>query len=165
MKFALTLGNYEGSFLKGLVNRMLAPQKLKEACDKAVNDPELLARDGVTFCNIALQGICFEMGYDKLAGLLANQIYAFVKKDKRWDSVNMWEANCHAIVGGIAIAAQQGKPSGHVAVYYPRPTKVVSSKWKTTVPLVANVGKRNAVTGLNMAFAKIPESFILKDKA
>ena len=52
---------------------------LKHWADRVVNDPEMLARDGKTFCNIAFNRICRGMDYHNLDGMVANEIYEYLK--------------------------------------------------------------------------------------
>lgn len=135
--------------------------KLKRICDAVVKAPTLQAKDGFTYCNMAVQLICKHMGYDGFEGLLANQIYEkcdteFKKVDPKW-------AAEFAATGGVAIAAVRGSPHGHVAVVYPGPT-TYSNKWKQEVPLVANVGKTNGVIGANWSFREKPSYYLIVPK-
>lgn len=136
-------------------------KKLKKTCEEIVNDPSLEPVGSTTKCNIAVHRICRIMGFPLFSdrGWLANEIYDYCKKnctqvERKW-------ASEFANSGGIALAAQYGQHHGHVAILYPGPM-VYSGKWKMEVPLVANVGNKNGIMGVNYAFNKEPDYFVLE---
>lgn len=137
---------------------------LRDLCDKVMADPALRPNqpeEGMTHCNAAVYAICFPYGYDfynktRKDLMLANEIFYWLKEN--WQQVDGETANKIANSGNIAIAAQQGKPHGHVSVLYPG-AMVYSSKWQKECPVLANVGERNGVMGANWAFKKEPYYF------
>ena len=149
-------------------------------CQKITNDPELLPEDKEgrkqgapgfdgkivkTYCNISVQRICRGLGYDKLDGMLANQMHEYLsknwiipagdKKDKMLAAYNAGK------IGDLAILAQKGNEHGHVAIVAPREPMLFSGKWGLYVPQVANVGKTNGFMGANWAFPEVPDVFVL----
>lgn len=118
---------------------------------------------GVTHCNEALHRICllaFEYGGFK--GLTANRIADKVEKDVEWTEIGPNEAHLSAEGGRLAIASWRNpdpKRSGHCAVVHPG-AMTFSGKWAAFVPLVCNVGSKNAVMGANWAFHKRPRYFL-----
>ena len=140
---------------------MSPAQKLRDVCDRIMANPKLQPHDGKTFCSLAVTWICEEYDITEFEGLLANQIYDILASGRNWREVDGEVANKIANNGKIAIAAQKGRPHGHVAVVYPG-AMVWSTKWGREAPVLANVGKRNGVLGANWAFAKEPEYFAQK---
>lgn len=152
-------------------------------CQKVVLDPAMLAEDPrgnkvgtkehrldvgehlKTFCNIGVQRICRGMDYDKLDGMMANEIHDYLTKNWIVPSgdldVKMLAAHTAAMVGDLAILSWSHVPHGHVAVVAPVKPTLFSGKWKAYCPQVANVGPENAIEGANYAFGQIPEVFIL----
>lgn len=140
-------------------------EELKFWCEKIVNDPEMLPKKEkvgtieveTTYCNIAVNRICRAMGYDKLDGMTANQIYDHLKSNSEILDPNSAMKNAEG--GHVVIAAQPGTFHGHVAVVWPKLPMVYSGKWSCYVPRVANVGENNGIFGANYAFKDIPEFF------
>jgi hypothetical protein len=52
---------------------------------------------------------------------------------------------------------------GHVAVVYPAPMQR-SGSWNKTVPMLANIGKKNGLMRASQAFPLEPDYFVLKEK-
>ena len=151
--------------------------QLRYICQKVVNDPDLLPENSKgekvvdpkingpitrTFCNIAVNRICTHMGYDKLAGMLANQIYEHCAKEPAWLHADADSAHEAALCGDLALALLQGQPHGHCAVVYPAGPKIYSGRWQIYCPKVANVGARNGIIGANWAFRERPLYVILR---
>lgn len=140
--------------------------KLRKICERVVADPALAPEKDAngtitkTKCNLAVQIVCEEMGYGDFLGMVANDIYALVKKSKDWKRMSGEDASEAANEGKLAIAAVQGKPHGHVAILFPGP-EIWSGHWNREAPSLANVGIRNGVMGASWAFAKEPEWFVL----
>ena len=137
---------------------MDARTKLMDLCDSVLIDPDLIPRDGKTYCNTAAYKICFNYGYDlydpnRKDLMMANEIEAWVRSN--WAKITGLKANRLANEGKIAMAAQKGTPHGHIAIIYPG-AMVYSGKWAKEVPVVANVGARNGVMGCNYAFKTEP---------
>lgn len=117
-----------------------------------------------TFCNIFVHRVACEFGYTKFKGMLANEICDQIQKDKKsWVEVTGDKASGHAWVGKLVIAAQRGKPHGHVAVAYPGGL-VYSGKWEEECPTLANCGLTMGVMGANYAFPKMPAYWLLQDE-
>ena len=131
-------------------------QNLMYICQKVVNDPDLLARDGKTFCNIAVNRICIFLGYDGFSGLIANKIYEKCAGTPVWLQVSEYEAHQGALEGELIVATIKGIPNGHCAVVYPGERMIYSGKWKLYCPQVANVGKTNGIMGASWAFKERP---------
>ena len=134
-------------------------KKLKRICDSIVKDESLWPKNGLTFCNFAVNLICQHMGYTGFADMVANQIYDKCLKVHTETSA-AW-AEEYANSGEIAVAAQRADPYGHVAVIYPG-DGVFSGKWRTQVPLCANVGITCGVVWVNYAFKTPPKYFAIK---
>lgn len=138
--------------------------KLIDACCEAVENPEYQPKLDTTYCNFAVNWICLRMGYDRLKGLMANQIADFLALQTDWLEVPSDTAQYHANQGALVIAAQKGDLHGHVCVV--RPGELTSSqKWSSTkVPKVANIGKVNFISkGANYAFSVEPRFYVLKE--
>jgi hypothetical protein len=125
-----------------------------------VNNPDLVAKDGKSFCNIAVQLAAEAFGYtEKFEGKLANEIIDIMVSSKDWKKVDARGANALANLGGFAVAGARGVPHGHVATVAPG-GMVYSGKWKRECPIVANVGSKNGFMGSNWAFVTEPGYFI-----
>lgn len=128
-------------------------------CKDVVAAPELQPTpDGTTHCNQGLTRIAAEFGVDDFDGKMANQIIDQISSDPRWSACSADEAWDWAMQGRLAIACMKEEVHGHVAAIYPAP-KVDSGKWGTSVPQVANVGKKNEIFGENWAFPEPPQHF------
>lgn len=144
---------------------MTPTERLKAACDAVVRDPALAPRpDGTTYCNLAVQRVCHELGYEAFAGLMANQIFDLCSQSEDWEEADAEAASAAANQGSLCLAAQRGDPHGHVAILDPTPM-VWSQKWDKSAPTLANVGGHNAVMGANWAFAQEPTYFIFQGEA
>lgn len=131
---------------------ILAPDVLRRFLDGMVKDPSLKAKaDGTTFCNQAVQQVCHLECYKEFDGLLANEIIEKMNGSSEWLNVRSIQASDWAQRGGIGVAALPGTPHGHVAVLYPGPMQTSGSLGRD-VPIVANVGKKNAVMKVSAAF-------------
>ena len=121
---------------------------LKETCDKHLKNPDLLARDGQTFCNVFVHRVLSDLGYTKFTGFLANQIFDFCSQTPDWVLVNIDDSYdlCHKDI--FVLAAERGAPHGHVAIVYPSKLNTYSGKWSRYAPQVASVGKKNGIMGL-----------------
>lgn len=147
--FSLTLGTWY---------RVKRYERLEKACRDAV---ERFKSDGeTTYCNIALNHIAILLGYRGFVGLLANAIVRKLETDPDFAPVSPEKAKELADMGELVIAGQKGEPNGHVAVVFPNRPMVTSGKWNgAKVPVVANVGKTNAIFGANYAFVKEPKYY------
>ena len=145
--------------LKNTMDELVA--KLKRICEMIVKDKSVQPKDGKTHCDWALNLICSHMGCSRFSDpdLLANKIYDILESE--WAKVDASWAREFAMSGGLAVAAQKGKPHGHVAVVYPGPM-VYSGKWKSWCPTIANVGRTCEITGANNGFVNKPDYFVFK---
>lgn len=137
---------------------------LKTICDLTVRDPKYAPeRTGdtviTTYCNLAVRHIAEEMGVHLFpSGMLASQMYQLLKtKAEKLSGTMAAEA---ALAGRLVIAAQDGKPHGHVAVIYPAPLEY-SPSWNKYIPMVANVGKTNGIMRTSQAFKIEPEYYVV----
>lgn len=131
---------------------------------------EFSPADGQTDCNRFVSAVSEYMGYDKLKGLRANQIFDLLSASDDWLKVSSETAGYLANHGYLVVAAWKNpdaNKSGHVAVVRPG-EPIVSEKWGyrlPQVPKVANVGKAERCKldqGANWAFAVEPSYFSLK---
>lgn len=126
-------------------------EKLKAACDEAMDAPELQPREGLTFCNRGTRRIALAVGCEDFTeSMTANKQVAHVEAN--WRKVGAEEAQAHADAGGLAVAAKDYPVHGHIAVVYPTGSCGYSASWAKKVPWVANCGKRNAVMQSSQAF-------------
>lgn len=133
--------------------------ELAKLLEDVVKNPAFQPEGKVTKCNFAVQRVAFEFDYDGLNKLMANDIYDLVKKPGAWGRTDPDGAATAAWNGCFVIAAQKGKPHGHVAAVYPGGLSF-SGKWQKNCPLVANVGKKNWICKASEAFVDEPEYFI-----
>lgn len=122
---------------------------------------------GVTFCNQAVNYVCVSLGYKKLVGLLANQIFGALQTNGDWQDVTADAAQYAANQGGLVIAAWKNPDSqqhGHVCVVMPGVLEE-SDSWKGPAPKVMNIGETNFI-GKKASYAfsaeRIPQFFVLK---
>ena len=132
--------------------------------------------NGLTHCNEAVQAVCETLGYDKLAGLNADEICAFIAVSGDWSEVAFDNAQNMANQGSLLVAGLDskalGQDHGHVVVI--RPGKpCYSGKWGAC-PRVLNVGAENFIarakrgpltnqpSGLNEAFVPLPKIWVLR---
>lgn len=137
-------------------DRAARRERLRAECDAAMTDPDYQPNTptpGTTHCNQAVRRIARAMGCEDFpAGMLANDQLALVASGGAWRPVSAETAQRHAYWGGLAVAAKEYHPHGHIAVVYPQEFPVFSPSWAKAVPWVANVGKANGVMGTSKAF-------------
>ena len=120
--------------------------ELKPLCDLALANPSFAPKNGVTFCNRAVNFIAHGLGCDELDGLMADGIYNLLKLNAsgKWAQVDPNDATLWALSNGLAIAAMSsdmlGETHGHVAVVAPLGMQA-SASFGEDVPVLANVGK------------------------
>jgi len=130
--------------------------KIRLVCHKVLANPNLISRNGITYCNIGAVLILRELGWGEYfmdsstkEPFLANDIYNVLvnnfRKVKIEDCIN-------EIDKGIYIASCFKKPHGHVAIVYPVNISYYSVSFNQRVPYVANIGEINAVMPLSYAF-------------
>lgn len=131
-----------------------------------------------TFCNFAIRDICGTLGYHAFEGMLADQIYAHMRKSQDWVKIEMKDAQFLANQGTLVIAALPSvmldAAHGHVCVVRPG-EDIYSSKWDARAPVCINIGAQNFIlrfktsdgkfieAGVNGAFSKQPYFFAWKD--
>lgn len=108
--------------------------------------------DGRTFCNLALIAYAHTFGITCFDDKLANDICitASDHPDFRIET-DPERIMKHAANGGFAFAGKKAQPHGHVAAVFPGPL-VYSGSWKMSVPVLANVGRKNGLMPTSMAF-------------
>ena len=134
---------------------------VKEICDYHIEDPDLIAREDKTYCNVFVQRVCLDYGYAGLKDRTANSIYDFCSNSEDFVKIGMDDAYKYSTDGMLCIAALKSTPHGHVAIVYPD-LKVFSGKWNMEVPRVASVGTKNGIMGVNYAFKDKPDYFLLR---
>jgi hypothetical protein len=127
------------------VSKLLALQ------EEAVANPSWQPAGGKTFCNRAVAFVAQGMGYFFPATELADEMIAAMASDPRWTEDSLDRAAAHALKGGLAVAALEENPHGHVCTFAPLP-KEISGTWGCQVPMVANVGKTNGIMRISGAF-------------
>ena len=136
---------------------------VKELCDKHINAQDLIARDGLTFCNIFVQRVFHDLNYFGLKNKTANEIFNFCSEEiTKWDKINAANAIEKVIDDYFIIASIKDDPHGHVAIVYPDHS-IFSGKWGEYCPIVASVGKKNGIMGANYAFSERPSYFLYLD--
>ncbi len=132
---------------------MIDPEKLKKFLDILVKDPALKQKpDGTTFCNVGLHRSArlFEyLGFTNAKGepIMAREMIAVIKKTgSNWLHCGGKQAADFALRGGFALSFMDflPDPHDHVATVYPAKMEM-SGSLKCEVPMVANIGKKNAV--------------------
>lgn len=121
-------------------------------------------RGGDTFCNKSVQHVAGRLGYEKLKGMLANQIVDFLSRSADWEPVEMDKAQAYANEGRLVVAGLQAEPHGHVVVIRPG-LEDRSAKWgNVVVPKASNVGA-NSYIGKHLAwgFQDKPKLWMLKE--
>lgn len=136
--------------------------RLIDACCEAYDNPQFKPRGGMTFCNQAVRFIAERLGYQGFKSMLANQMVAFMRSSPAWLPIQLDQAQGYANQGRLVVAGLQDQPHGHVTLVRPGVADF-SGKWKTAAPKVINIGADNFIgKGLNWAFQKKPEVFLLK---
>lgn len=151
--------------------RKIIADDVRIACHKVLADRSLLPIGNVTFCNIGFVRILMELNSQNLhyfvddrtkKPFLANSIVEILDKNFETIDINTLLKNI-IFSNTIYVAGIKGEKHGHVAVVYPMYSFVYSQKFKTTVPLVANIGKINGIMGLNYAFSEMPKIYVIKE--
>jgi hypothetical protein len=132
---------------------------LHQLASAVVDNPAFQPRDGLTFCNFALD-LILRIGWGKMhaTGKRANDIYDVMKKE--WEQIIDFTPYSHIDPKQPIVAAQFNPTgSGHVALVLPGERWMFSGKWDKQVPVVANIGRKNGIMGVNWAFSVEPEYF------
>jgi hypothetical protein len=126
--------------------------KLTKVGKEVVDDKALAPTKDATYCNKGVSAIEEKGGNTDYKGLTANQIVEKLEDSKYATKVTAAEAASYAQQGATVIAGAKNKEgSGHVAVVSPD-DMVTSGSWGGKVPVVFNVGRKNAVQGANWSF-------------
>ena len=127
-------------------------------------------RGGNTYCNLAvskiLEGVCGETPfYDEKKGrvMLANEMIEsmagrptmFVLLKDGMDAFD------NAKEGYVVLACLTGTGHGHIAALYPSEEMEFSASWDKAVPMLANVGKENAVMRASKCFKEEPKYYCI----
>lgn len=139
-------------------------EKALKLLDAALEAYDLyhVAKDGKTFCNMSVNHICGRMGYDKMKGMVANQMVDFLKRSEEWTQITMSAAQDLANQGCIVIAGKQEDPHGHVVVIRPG-LEEYSGKWQLKAPKIAQVGGTSYIgKTLAWAFKELPDIWVLE---
>lgn len=125
---------------------------LKKAQAAILADPDLrMTEAGTTFCNFGVWAVAAALACAELTNKTANEIIDHVANDKRWLKVEGSQATDFALRGGLALAGQKADVHGHVATVCPEEMQTSASLAKK-VPILANIGKRNARMKSSEAF-------------
>ena len=149
---------------------MKDPKELSAAQDAVFANLDYQpTEDGTTFCNLATQDVLRRLGYDALAGLTADEMYAYVSTSPDWLIKVMADvqglANEGTIILGILPASKLGESHGHVNTITPAPKMDFSGTWNVATPMCMNLGRIGTCfrsRGENWAFQVIPEFYALK---
>ena len=142
---------------------MVLKRTLKTVCEYHLEDADLLPHDDISYCNIFVQRVCHDMGYDKFNGMLANQIHEYCLNSSEWVQTDTEGAFDAINRKRLVLAALTDLPHGHVALGWESHIQVFSGKWNGYTIQVASVGQKNGVFGANWVFQKPPDLFILKE--
>lgn len=129
------------------------------------------AKDKATDCNRFVQAVLTQFGYNKMQGLLANQMFDAFELNGDWLEVEGEVAQAHANNGALVVAAWKHPEGGHGHVCMIRPGNAEpSGSWgvsTNSVPKVANVSEPNLCrvdAKASYAFGKDrrPKYFVMK---
>jgi hypothetical protein len=124
-------------------------------------------KNNMTFCNEAVSFVCDRMGYRKLEGLVANDIFDVLQTNGDWQDVTAEAASFHSNHGALVLAAWKNPDEnlhGHVCVVRPGVAER-SDSWGDMAPKVINIGEQNFIDKkASFAFSKgkKPQFFALK---
>ena len=142
-------------------------QLLNEAQDAVYDDKSYWPQAGETFCNLATQDVLRRMGYDRLTGLTADEMYEEVASSSDWLRKPMGDAQSLVNEGTILIAilpaAKLGQSHGHVNTLTTG-SEDFSGMWNCKTPLCMNLGRIGTcfrTKGENWAFQTVPEIYAL----
>ena len=130
---------------------------LKATIKELLSDPNIVAHNGATYCNLAAMRAARAFGCDELDNSMADDQYntMMVNASKRWARVSGMTAAAHSGVGGLAFAAKfsasMNEAHGHIALLSPLPMQMSGSLGKM-VPVVCNIGKENGEMRVSKCF-------------
>ena len=138
---------------------MIDKKRIEEVCTTVLNNPAFQPRDGWTYCNWGLDLImklCYD--YAGFQGLRANDICDYLEISPSWEKIDIDDI---ADTDAPIIAAQKNSVgSGHIALVLPWREWTHSGKFKRSMPIAANIGKKNGLMGVNWAFATMPNFYV-----
>lgn len=145
----------------------MTPERLKEILDSVRNQTDLQPHDGITYCNIAIDRILGLCGIPRIINPLtgqphlANSMIDYLEANTlRWGKVNGFAAHSYANLGALVIAgAKNPAGHGHVAPLSPAEKMGFSPSWGKDVPMLSNVGKKNAILRASQAFRTEPSYY------
>ena len=132
---------------------MIDPEKLKYFLDALVKDKSLKQKpDGTTFCNVGVHRGAQLFKYDGFTTkegwpLMARSMIEVVKARKTgWLICESKQAVDFVLRGGLGVSFMEFAPDphDHVALIYPAKMEASGSLGRE-VPMVANIGKKNAI--------------------
>lgn len=115
--------------------------------------------DGTTYCNFNALMVAEELGcrdiFPRGIHLLANELIKHMETSPSFLPLGQDHdrAYARASAGCLVFAGAKELVHGHIAPLYPAAGLITSGLWKAQVPHVSNVGKRNAIMGVNFAFS------------
>ena len=138
----------------------MTKERLKEILDHVRGQGDLVAKNGITYCNIALNRVLGFCDMDKLMAksgepMLANDMCDHFRDSSDWQKIDGYSATSRAMQGILVIACQKGPRHGHVAPVYPSPMEY-SASWQKEVPILSNVGKDNVLQRASKCFQTEP---------
>lgn len=129
--------------------------KLVDAVCATYTNPDLIPKDGKTYCNIAADSIARVMGCLELSGKTANDIVDYMSASQNWVKIAPDDAQFRANVGTLVYAVLKEDPHGHICVVMPGYAKFSGRFGKCAT--VMNIGKNNFISkGWNWAFQECP---------
>lgn len=141
---------------------------------EAYDRPDFIPKNGITYCNQAVDMVAGAMGCHDFEMKNANEIVEFMVSDSNWQEIKMNQAQDMANEGSLCVAgidsATLKQEHGHVVVIRPG-KQVYSGKWGLT-PRCLNIGEENFLArakkgpltamscGLNEAFQPLPQIWV-----
>lgn len=144
------------------------PEKLRRVCDFVLGAKQYKPKEGNTYCNLAvskiMDGVCGETPfYDekKKRVMLANEMIVSMEGRPSMfvllkDGMDAFD---NAKEGYVVIACKTGEEHGHIVVLYPSEEPEFSASWDKAVPMLANVGKVNAIMRASKCFKEEPKYY------
>lgn len=134
--------------------------ELTRVMDEVRNNPGLAPKpDGTTYCNfnalMVAEGLRCRDIFPRGIHLMANHLIDHMASSPSFIPLGADFATAYqrAVEGALVFAGAKELVHGHIAPIYPAAGLITSGLWGAMVPHVSNVGKRNAVMGVNFAFS------------
>lgn len=142
--------------------------ELKIVLDHVRSHDDLQPRDGKTYCNIGIHRIFGLLNIPQMINkltlqpLLANDMCDCLRDSpSKWVKVNGDVATARSGKGGVVLACQKADGHGHIACCYPIPAEF-SGSWNKWVPMLNNIGKKNAIMRSSQCFRTEPDYYAYK---